>query len=112
MRRMEDVRWQIFLNSAWSFGHSYLMWGAIVISLVGHHDRGDADAGLYAPMSQGSARHKPPVQNEHHFRPADFYSASCGTPSGHLVDPHQLERDLSAPRTKGQAAFDVVVRVV
>ncbi len=30
----------------------------------------------------------------------------------HLVDPQQLEHDLSAPRTKGSAAFEVVVRVV
>jgi hypothetical protein len=66
------------------------------------------------------ARHAKGIADElridiesYHTHPAcRFLFCLVWDPQRHLVDPHQLERDLSAPRTKGQAAFDVVVRVV
>ena len=67
-----------------------------------------------------NARHAKGIADElridiesYHTHPAcRFLFCLVWDPHRHLADPQQLERDLSAPRTKGPAAFDVTVRVV
>lgn len=66
------------------------------------------------------ARHAKNIADElridiesYHTHPAcRFLFCLVWDPQRHVGDPHQLERDLSAPRRNGSAAFEVVVRVV
>jgi hypothetical protein len=52
------------------------------------------------------------IESYHHHPACGTFFGFVWDPQRFMDDPAQLEQDLSAPRTKGDASFDVVLRVV